>query len=173
MQEPSRLVERDSKLSGKTRPPSLKIGGFLVVVAIGLIISFLKNLEIFAWTLVPFRGGVWQKLTTPGSSAYSPYWKGALLFQLISASAILLMTLIGLALFFRKHRFFPTVIVGAIPVIFLLMLVGYYLDGLVPAIATSEDYGKEKHDLILRFIALHVWIPYFVVSDRVKRTFVR
>jgi len=95
------------------------------------------------------------------------------LFQIISASAILVVTVIVMVLFFRKHRFFPTVIVIALPLIFLFMLVGYYLDGLVPAIAASQDYSKEKRDLVLRFVALHVWIPYFVVSDRVKRTFGR
>ena len=62
---------------------------------------------------------------------------------------------------------------GADPVIFVLLLARYYLEGLVPAIAASEDYGKQRHHLIMRFIAMHIWIPYFVVSDRVKRTFVR
>lgn len=43
----------------------------------------------------------------------------------------------------------------------------------VPAIAESQAYAKQGHGLIVKFIALHLWIPYFVVSDRVKRTFIR
>jgi hypothetical protein len=53
------------------------------------------------------------------------------------------------------------------------MLAGYYIDGLVPALAASQKYVKEKNDMIWKFIAMHAWIPYFVMSTRVKQTFVR
>ena len=154
-------------------PPAVKIGGFLIVVAIGLVLSLLKNLEALAWSLIPLRGEVWERLTTPGSGVYHPNWKPALVFGIISASVTLALNAILLVLFFRKHRFFPKFTVAAIPVIFVLMLVGYYLEGLVPAIAETAAYGKQWHALIVKFLALHLWIPYFVISDRVKRTFVR
>lgn len=121
---------------------SPKISGFLTIVAIGLIISFLQNLAGLGQSLVPFRGEVWERLTTPGFSAYHPYWKPAILFGIISSSVILALSAISLVLFFRKHRFFPTFIVVAIPVIFVLMLAGYYLEGLVPAVAASPAYAN-------------------------------
>ena len=142
--EPPTLAEQDTKADDTVTRPALKIGGFLIVVAIGLVLSFIKNLESLGWALLPFREEVWVSLTIPGSSAYHPSWKTALLFQIISASAILVVTVIVMVLFFRKHRFFPTVIVIALPLIFLFMLVGYYLDGLVPAIAASQDYSKKS-----------------------------
>jgi len=157
----------------KASPEPLKIRGFLIFVAIGLFMSLIGNLQNLGWSILPFRGEVWEKLTTPGFDSYHPNWKQALLFGVTSASVIFVFNIIMLVLFFRKHRFFPTFIVVAIPVIFVLLLVGHYLDGLVPAIAASQEYSKGTHQLIVRFIALHVWIPYFVVSERVKRTFVR
>jgi hypothetical protein len=96
-----------------------------------------------------------------------------ILFELISASVTLALSAIGLVLFFRKHRFFPTLIVVAIPVIYVLMVAGHFLEGLVPAVALTPAYGKGGHTLIIKFVAMHVWIPYFLISDRVKRTFVR
>jgi Protein of unknown function (DUF2569). len=158
--------------SGQHREP-LKIGGVLTIVAIGLVLSLLQNLAGLGQSLVPLRGEVWERLTTPGFSAYHPYWKPAILFGIISASVTVTLSAISLVLFFLKHRFFPTFVVVAIPVIFVLMLASYYLEGLVPAIAASPAYAKESHALIIRFIALHVWIPYFVISERVKQTFVR
>lgn len=163
----------DASSPENAKPAPLRIGGFLIVVAIGLVVSFLQNLAGLGWALGPFRGKVWARLTTPGASAFHPYWKPAILFGIISASVTLTLTAISLVLFFRKHRSFPTFVVVAIPVIFVLMLAGYYLEGLVPAIAATPAYAKEGHTLIVRFVALHVWIPYFVISDRVKRTFVR
>lgn len=155
------------------RTAPLGIGGFLIFVAIGLIISFLRNLAGLGQSLIPLRGEVWERLTTPGFSAYHPYWKPAILFGILSALVILALTAISLVLFFRKHRLFPTFVVVAIPVIFVLMLAGYYLEGLVPAVAAARAYAGDWHILIVRFVAMHVWIPYFVISDRVKRTFVQ
>lgn len=154
-------------------PAPLEIRGFLIVVAIGLVLSFLQNLAGLSWSLIPFRREAWERLTSPGFSPYHPNWKPAILMGIISASVTLALTAVGLVLFFRKHRFFPTFVVVAIPVIFILSLANYYLDGLVPAIAASPAYAQERHRLILKFVAMHVWIPYFVVSDRVKQTFVR
>jgi len=80
---------------------------------------------------------------------------------------------VAVALFFREQRAFPKFIVIVIPIIFILILLGYYLSGLIPAVAESPDYSKQTSLVIVRFVALHVWIPYFLLSDRVKKTFVR
>lgn len=171
--DPSKLTPHDLNLHKEAPDAALKIGGFLIFVAISFVIGFLKGLGDLGVSLIPFRGEMWERLTTPGLSAYHPYWKPVLLFELISASVILAFNVVGLILFFRKHRFFPTFVVVAIPVIFVLMLVDYCLEGFVPAIAATQDYVKQGHGIIVKFIALHVWIPYFLFSERVKRTFVR
>jgi ABC-type Na+ efflux pump permease subunit len=150
------------------------IGGVLIIVAVGLIISLIQNLGTLLANLQPFRRGqVWERLTIPGSIAYHPYWKPVLLFELASSAVILGFNAVAVVLFFRKQRMFPKVIILGIPIIFILILIGYYLSGLIPAIAESPDYSKQKWNLIARFIALHIWIPYFLVSKRVKETFVR
>lgn len=150
-----------------------KIGGFLIVVAVLLVFSFFANLGNLGWSLVPLRGDRWERLTTPGFTSYHPYWKPVLLFDVISAVVILVLNVIVLVLFFRRHRLFPTLMVVLLPVFFVVMIAGYYLDGLVPAIAASQAYAKQRDSLIGKFILMHLWIPYFVVSDRVKRTFIR
>ena len=164
---------RDINANEEVRPAAPKIGGFLILVGVGLVISFLQNLGDLGSSLGPLHGETWKRLTTPGFTSYHPSWKSVLLFGIISTAVILVLNVVALVLFFRKHRFFPTLIVVSIPVIFVLMLADYYLEGLVPAIAATPDYGKQWHGLIVQFIAMHVWIPYFVVSDRVQRTFVR
>jgi hypothetical protein len=169
--EPKRFSDITSEEKVRSQP--IKIGGVLILVAIGLIISFLQNLGFLGQCLAPFRGGAWERLTTPGFRAYDPYWRPAILSGIITESVIVAVSLILLVLFFRKHRFFPTLIVVAIPVTFVLVLVNYYFEGLVPAIAASAAYAEQRQMLLIKFVAMHVWIPYFVVSERVKQTFVR
>ena len=157
-----------------TRPsPPLKFGGVLIFVAIGLVLSFVQNLGQLFNALAPFlQPGVWERLTSPEWTSYHPYWKPVLLLQLSSSSTFVGLNLIALILFFRKARVFPKFIVVIIPAIFILGVIDHYFSGLVPAIAESSEYSAATHSLIVRFVALHIWIPYFLVSKRVKSTFV-
>src|SRR5262249_2068508 len=111
--------------------------------------------------------------TSPESYAYNPYWKPLLIYQFASATLILLANSIVLWLFFWRKRIFPAVIVALIPTAFLLDAGSHFLSGLIPVVAQTDVYAKAGHELILRFIALHVWIPYFLLSTRVRETFVR
>ena len=86
-----------------------------------------------------------EKLTTPVFSSYHPAWKPVLIFGIISTVVILLLNVVVVVLFFRKHRFFPAFIVVIIPVIFVFMIAGYYLEGLVPAIAATQAYAKQRN----------------------------
>jgi hypothetical protein len=163
---------QDATTTLKSERP-LKFGGILILVAIGLILSLIQNLGHFLGNLAPFRQvQVWERLTTPGSTAYHPNWKPVLLFELISSSAILGLNAVAVALFFRKQRVFPKFLAMTIPIIFILILLSYYFSGLIPAVAESPDYSKQTSVIIVRFVALHVWIPYFLLSERVKKTFV-
>jgi len=57
-------------------PTSPKIGGWLIVVAIGLILSLLQNLTFMLPALAPLGGGpTWVRLTDPKSPAFHPYWR--------------------------------------------------------------------------------------------------
>jgi hypothetical protein len=175
-------IEKPTSGEGENNSPvfvpvgnkAAKFGGILIFVAIGLILSLLQNLGNLMASLSIFRQEqIWQRLTTPGSPAYHPSWKPALLFELFVHSVVLGLNVTVAVLFFRKQREFPKVIVLTIPVTFALVLGSHYLSGFVPAVADSQGYSKGTEALIVRFIALHIWIPYFLVSKRVKDTFVR
>ena len=155
------------------RPKPIKIRGFLIVVAIGLVVSFLQNLGLLLAAFVPFiRPEIWERLTSPEWTSYHPNWKVVMLFQLFAGSTMVGLNVIALFLFFTKGRAFPRFIVFTIPTIFVLGVVDYYLSGSVPAIAESKEYSESSTNLIFRFVALHVWIPYFLLSKRVRATFV-
>jgi UDP-N-acetylmuramyl pentapeptide phosphotransferase/UDP-N-acetylglucosamine-1-phosphate transferase len=150
-----------------------KIGGWLIVVAICLVFSFIHNLSNLLADMAPIvRRDVWTRLTDPSSPVYHPYWKPVIIYDALAACFYLVMNVVALILFFGKRRLFPKFTVALIPTIFLFTLLGYYLAGLIPAIADKPAYATQGHALIVRFIALHIWIPYFLVSKRVKETFV-
>ena len=153
------------------QPP--KIGGWLIVVAIGLVLSLFQNLSYMSTEIAPIlRPGVWTRLTDTRSPVYDPYWKPVIIFDSASACFYVLANVIAILLFFGKRRLFPKLTVALIPTIFVLALVGYYLAGLIPAVANNPAHSLQEQALIVRFIALHVWVPYLLVSKRVRATFV-
>lgn len=150
-----------------------KIGGWLIVIAIGLILSLLQNLTNMLQVLAPLGGGfVWLRLTDPTSPVYHPYWKGIIIYDAVTGCLYVIMNFVGITLFFGKRRLFPKLTIAFIPSIFILSLIGYYLTGLIPLAGGKTAYAAQGDALIVKFIALHVWIPYFLVSKRVKATFV-
>ena len=151
----------------------LPIGGWLILIAIGLCISLPQNLAGLFQSLAPLRGPVWTRLTDPASPRYNAYWRGALIFEVVAACIYLLMNVIAVILFFGKRRLFALLMVLFIPSIFILGLADHYLGSLIPAVAASPVYTKGMHWLVGKFVALHVWVPYLLVSKRVKATFIR
>ncbi len=151
-----------------------KIRGALILVAVVMIFNLFQNLSYFLGSIAPIiRSPVWERFTNPGSPEFNPHWKLVFIFDALTAALILFWNIVALVFFFRKKRGFPRLIAVSIPIIFLLILAGHFLSGLIPAVAGSAGYAKEETALIMKFIGLHIWIPYFLLSKRVAKTFVR
>jgi Protein of unknown function (DUF2569) len=156
----------------ETKPP--KIRGALILVAILLNFNLAQNLAYFFGSLAPImRSSRWELFTNPNSPEFHPQWKLVLIFDAMTATLILFWNIVVLVFFFRKKRGFPRLIAVSIPIIFLLFLAGHFLSGLIPAVAGSAGYAEEETELIIKFIGLHIWVPYFLLSKRVEKTFVR
>jgi hypothetical protein len=154
------------------KPP--KIRGALILVAVVMIFNLVQNLAYFLGSMAPImRSSRWQLFTNSTSPKFHPQWKIVLIFDAMTATLILFWNIVVLVFFFRKKRGFPRLIAVSIPIIFLLFLAGHFLSGLIPAVAGSALYAKEETALIMKFIGLHIWIPYFLLSKRVEKTFVR
>ncbi len=151
-----------------------RIGGVLVFVAISTVIGILRNISncLLSISFI-VREAKWKRLTDPASNAYHPYWKPLLIYDAISCSLILLISLVVIVLFFQRRKIFPKLIVMVIPTIFILSFIDHYLSSLIPVAVSTKAYSKEGDALVVSFIAMHIWIPYFLVSKRVKETFVR
>lgn len=160
--EPNQAEEK--KLEG--------IGGWLILVAIGIIVSPLRILAL----VIPlyadiFRNGSWELLTTPGNEAYHPLWLPIILGE-ITINAVFIIGWITIAFFFfLKKRIFPKVYIGML--LFTLSFIvmdAYAIKAVLPNDPVFDpDTMKE---LGRTLIASLIWIPYMLVSKRVKATFV-
>jgi antibiotic biosynthesis monooxygenase (ABM) superfamily enzyme len=160
-------------LSPATEPQPPPIGGWLIVVAVGLGISVLQNLNNLLRIQRLLGGSIWPRLTNPASPVYHPYWRVVIIYEFVAACLYVVANFVAIILFFGKRRAFPIFAVVLIPTLLVLGFIDHYLVGLIPAMAESSAHTRGAYLLAAKFITLHLWIPYFLISKRVKTTFVR
>jgi transglutaminase-like putative cysteine protease len=146
------------------------IGGWLVPVAIGLVISPF----IIGRALIDLAGAVsadtWAALTTFGGASYHALWAPLLLVELVANLGQLVFAILLLVLFFRRRTCFPKLMIGFYIASAALQGADLMMSSLVPAISvTSKEYGT----LVRVIVTSAIWTTYLVRSQRVKATFVR
>lgn len=145
------------------------IGGWLILVAINLIrapIAFCVTLLRSVFPLL--RHDTWVALTTKGSEAYHPLWAPIIVSELIVNLTFLGAALVALVLFFRRKHLFPKFMIGLILATAIWeVLLGFVLKQIPDAGGDSTVFSGA----IGLVLACAIWIPYFLVSKRVRATF--
>jgi hypothetical protein len=92
----------------------------------------------------------------------------------LCAAVIVLYAAFCLIQFLRKKRQVPNLMIAFYLLLGALVVGNYVLLANFPALWTApEDLSDARTGLIRTAIAMAIWIPYFIVSERVKNTFVR
>jgi hypothetical protein len=149
------------------------IGGWLVFPAIGLTLGILRVLNYLGTTLRLYFGPRWQLLTVPGERLYHPLWKPLFAYEIIGNTIFLIVMAVIAACFFQKKRITPKLMVAFIPASFLFTFCDHLIADQIPSLAATSSHARIGTSLMINFVLLHVWIPYFLVSKRVQATFVK
>ena len=83
------------------------IGGWLILVGIGIVFSPLRLLLFIGRDLLPvFLSETWTTLTTPGTQIYHPFWGPLLIFELLGNVFFLVFSLVLVIFFFQKRKLY-------------------------------------------------------------------
>lgn len=165
---------RPARTPETPRPPPLPgepvgLGGWLALVGLGLCLRPFVQIKGLADSRICFDLSQWQFLTQPGGEQYHPLWAPALLFELHVFVLLLAWSILMLALFFKKRRSFPRLMV----VLFLFELVCATIDHqliqALPAPALASNDLSLASGIGIRL----AWMAYLLLSRRVKNTFTR
>ena len=148
------------------------IGGWLVIVALGLIASpFILGVSIIQIASV-YMVDNWEALTSSQSSSYHPLWAPYLIFSLLGNFTLFVFSILLLVLFFQRRR--------VVPKMYIIFMVTALIIGAIDLAGTKvlpdveESARRDAAKQVSRsVIALAIWGSYFLVSRRVKATFVR
>lgn len=154
----SSLLDADRHLEG--------IGGWLILIMLGLVLSPLVILFSTLFTNLPLLTG---ERFRPFLETH-PALQAVLIFEVVT-NLIFVAILVALNyLFFTKKRAFPTYMILYLSLQFVVILADM---GMVHAVLPATPVSAAGVRNILRaIIGATVWIPYFLASRRVKVTFV-
>lgn len=169
----ARLENLDDERTTPSDDGPSGLGGWLILVAFGLIISPIRTGFMLSSIYMPiFQNGQIAVFIDNGSEYYNPR-----LFLLLSAEMIFnLLTIAGslllLYLFFNRKKAFPGWYIG----LMIFSLVGIFVDALLSGFIFPEEPMFDPdttRELVKALVGAGIWIPYLLMSVRVKNTFIR
>ncbi len=147
------------------------LGGWLILVGLGIIIAPIKLMAAFLPAIKIFSDGTWEVLTVPGSESYNLLWGPIILGEMLINGGSLIVWLYVAFLFFSMKKGFPKwyIRIMVFQVAFIL------LDALaISLVLPSEPIFDPNTAKIFAsaLIGALIWVPYVLVSKRVKATFI-
>jgi transglutaminase-like putative cysteine protease len=147
------------------------IGGWLILVAIGVVAQPIRILVESYETKWIFLLDDWSLLTTPGSDSFHELWAPVLIFELAANITLVIFSVLLAILFFQKRSSLPKCYIYFLLWAVMISVVDSILVSFIPAAA--EVGAAEQSALVRQGLFAAIWTAYFLKSQRVKATFVR
>jgi len=148
-------------LEDEIQPVPAALGGWLILPLIGLVIRpFMYLIQLF--TSNYFNGADLSRL-----AALNGYWTFGITFEVIANVTMFLFSILLLILFLSNRNSLPRFYI-----LFLLFTLFISLADTFILIVLLDREGIAMARIIGLVIGCLIWIPYFLVSQRVKETFV-
>ena len=150
-----------------------KIGGWLILCAIGLILYPVQTVVFLITELIPALSPEnWSALTSPTSANYHPYFAHLVMTELIGNICFFIFSICLLMLFFQQRKYAPKLIILFFAGNLVFVSFDYFVTTFI--IIRPDSINMEAAINFTRtMVASLIWIPYFMFSKRVKRTFVK
>ncbi len=147
--------------------------GWLILVGIAVVFTPIKLLVTFFTVFKPiFENGTWEVLTSYGSIAYNPIWAPLLIGEIAFNAALITASIYLVFLFFTKHHFFPKLYIAIVSASLIFIPLDAWV--LTKAIPNEPLFDPQTTKEFMRtLIGALIWIPYMLVSKRVRTTFVK
>lgn len=149
------------------------LGGWLVLVQIGLYATLLIQVVLFFQNTLPsLNSEIWNLFTSPDSQYYDSMWAPTLIFETIANLSIILFVPVLLIYFYRKKRMLPLLIKLFYVSATLITVADYFLIEQI-TLPADVEVDNSLRDTIRSGIACVIWVWYFTRSERVRNTFVK
>lgn len=144
------------------------IGGWLILIGIVIVVSPIRMM-ISMIDLETFQNSVWVGLSTAYPEKNLSLLQLFLILEVVTNVFLLVGYCLLPFLFFRKRDLFPSTMRFLMIFNFLFLLVDYVMADLI---FDTHMLTENIPELVGRIISIAIWVPYLLISERVKQTFV-
>lgn len=144
------------------------LDGWLILVAIGLVISPFSLIFDLYSIVQAYQEIPWEELD---AQAIGTALKALVVGEFVVNSILFIFLLLVIRLFFKKHYLFPKAYIVLLVIFLVLIPLDSWLVNLLIPAEEVFDFDTLKSTIRIALQCL-IWIPYMLVSKRVKNTFV-
>ena len=150
-----------------------KIGGWLILCAIGLILYPVQTLVFLFTELIPALSPEnWSALTSPASSYYHSFLAPLVIAELVGNICFFIFSICLVVFFFQQRKYAPKLIILFLAGNLIFVGFDYFITTFIIIRSSSIDMDATIN-FVRTMVAGMVWIPYFIFSKRVGKTFVK
>jgi len=177
--EDTKIISEPNQQQREKQPPLQLLGvsglgGWLVLVQIGIYLSILLNILTLKRDTIPaFAPDIWDALTSKDSIVYDRLWAPLLIFELVTSILFTLLSVFCLYNLYKKKAIFPKLMIVVYSAGLAIAILEYVLLKQIPIVNEYDLLGQDAPQAIIRTaVSCGIWIPYFLRSERVQNTFV-
>ena len=149
------------------------LGGWLVLIQIGLYVTFIRSfILVYDFFTNTLGSEGWYALTSPASADYHASWKLVLIFEVSANIILLLASVYLLTLLYNKRAVFPRWLIFYYIIGLLLQLVIIVLVAGIPQSSELAASGNLLSNIARGLVNGLIWTAYILRSKRVRNTFV-
>ncbi|MEO1022302.1 MAG: DUF3857 domain-containing protein [Bacteroidota bacterium] len=153
--------------------PIESIGGWLFLIALGLTVAPIRILFGLIQEANFYNANVINSLLSSSELSYNPELAFLIMTELFFNICIIIFPVFLIILLAKRRSSFPKLYIFYIGGHFVFLLVDALLTTLLASdVFTSEELSGYYGDVFRSFLGICIWIPYMLISTRVKRTFV-
>jgi transglutaminase-like putative cysteine protease len=156
----------------ETKSEHAGIRGWLLFPALAVIINPLQIMNSLYSDILPSLSlPIWNQLTQTGSEMYHSAWAPILILETLVNLGLLFFAFAIIILFFQKRRTLPKFYISFLALSLVFVLIDHLtLMNFKPV--ADQLTSADTRDTTRVVISSLIWISYFMISKRVKATFV-
>ena len=171
------VFERVSNVSSEELEKYNGIGGWLMIVILGLLINTAMQAYGIYESISLFTNGAVEYLSNPTSNVYIPGYGVILKFELILDVLFLVASGYLIYLFYKKSRLFPNYYIFFLVASAIYVFIDYLIFASISyapeaKVVIDEVLSEQGSEIARAFISALIWGSYMAKSKRVKATFI-
>ena len=150
-----------------------KIGGWLILYALGLVLYPVQTLFLLVTEILPaVFSDNWAALTSQTNPGYHTLWAPLVIAELAGSIGFFLCSIFIVIFFFQRRHWIPKLVIFFLIANVIFIGADYFIINFF-LIRTNSVNVDATINFARTVMAGAIWIPYFLFSRRVEKTFTK